>query len=50
MSPKFAKMIAKGAASLLISIAMGYAYKTGKKIDARIDEHFAHSEDDDQAN
>lgn len=41
MNAKLAKMIVKGAASLIFSAAIGYTYKAGKKIDARIDEHFA---------
>ena len=40
-NPKLAKMIVKGAASLIISVTLGYTYKTGKKIDERIDEYYA---------
>jgi hypothetical protein len=46
---KIAKMLVKGAASLLISVTIGYTYKAGKKIDMRIDEHFDKAETD-QAN
>lgn len=41
MNAKLAKTIVKGAASLVIAAAMGYTYKAGKKIDERIDQHFA---------
>lgn len=36
-----AKVLVKGTVSLIISAAIGYTYKAGKKIDERIDEHFA---------
>jgi hypothetical protein len=41
MNAKLAKTIVKGAASLIVSVAIGYTYKAGKKIDERIDQHFA---------
>lgn len=44
MNAKLAKMIVKGAASLVFSAAIGYTYKAGKKIDERIDQHFASPE------
>lgn len=38
---KLAKILVKGAASLIFSAALGYTYKAGRKIDERIDKHFA---------
>lgn len=46
MNAKLAKLIVKGVASLIISTSLGYVYKAGKKIDERIDDHFAEPEND----
>lgn len=46
MNAKLVKMAVKGVASLAISACIGYMYKAGKKIDERIDEHFAEPETD----
>lgn len=38
---KLAKLLVKGVSSLIFSAALGYTYKASKKIDERIDQHFA---------
>ncbi len=41
MTPKLAKTIVKTATSIAFSLLLGYTYKVGKKLDARIDDHYA---------
>ena len=40
MNPKLMKMLVKGALSLTVASAIGYAIKLEKKADDAIDEHF----------
>lgn len=50
-NPEFRKFVVKGAASLIISACIGFTYKQGKKLDARIDDYFdGTSESSDQDN
>lgn len=50
MNPKLARMIAKGVASFIFSAVIGYTVKAGKKVDERIDAHFAEPEKTEQDN
>lgn len=48
MNPWLAKKIVKFAVGCIFSAAIGYAVKAEKKIEERIDEHYAESKTDDQ--
>lgn len=41
MNPKLVKLIVKTGAGLIFSVAMGYTYKAGKKVEDLIDDYFA---------
>jgi hypothetical protein len=40
MNPKLAKMLAKGAVGIPITMALGLLVRVNHKIDDRIDEHY----------
>uniref|UniRef100_A0AAU7H0I6 Uncharacterized protein n=1 Tax=Streptomyces phage Scarif TaxID=3158858 RepID=A0AAU7H0I6_9CAUD len=48
--PKAAKFIVKQGIGLIFAAAIGYAIKMEKKIEARIDDHYAEPKSDDQDN
>lgn len=41
MNPKLAKFIVKQGFGLIVAAAIGYTIKMEKKVEARIDEHYA---------
>jgi hypothetical protein len=46
MNPKIVKFVAKNALGGIFALAIGYAIKLEKKIEERIDDHYAESQDE----